>query len=131
MRLRRTFGRLGDVSSIQSQIVSEANSAGVPVPIALAVAQQESNFQPNAYNPASGATGLFQLEPSSFPGQPIQDVSTNISLGVGYLAQLFQRFGNWVDALAAYDFGPTAVAQGRAWPAETQAYVPSVLSKAQ
>jgi soluble lytic murein transglycosylase-like protein len=34
--------------------------------MAMCVAQRESNFDPNAYNPSSGASGVFQFIPSTW-----------------------------------------------------------------
>ena len=111
-------------SDLQTQIVQAANQQGVPSSIALAVAQQESGFNPNAVGSA-GELGTFQLMPQYFPGAA--DPDTNISLGVGYLAQLYQQFGDWATALAAYNWGPTNVASGKSWPAQVSSYVNSVL----
>jgi hypothetical protein len=34
------------------------------------------------------------------------DIAANRSLGRGYLALLYRRYGNWPDAIAAYNWGP-------------------------
>ena len=115
-------------SSIQNQIIQEANSQGIPSSIALGVAQQESGFNPNAVG-SSGELGVFQLLPSSFPGQPISDTNSNITIGISYLKQLYNQFGDWVTALAAYNAGPGNVSNGII-PASTQNYVSSVLANA-
>jgi soluble lytic murein transglycosylase-like protein len=39
------------------------------------------------------------------------DVRENRLLGRAYLAQLSRRYGNWADALAAYNWGPTNLDQ--------------------
>jgi hypothetical protein len=39
------------------------------------------------------------------------DMSQNRLLGRAYLAQMFQRYGNWPDAVAAYNWGPGAMDQ--------------------
>src|SRR5579864_8897322 len=112
---------------VTNLITDEANSQGVPASLALAVAQQESGFNQSAVGRA-GEVGVFQLLPSSFPGQDIGDVYTNVNLGVGYLAQLYDQFGSWATALAAYNFGPTNVANGKPIPSSTQSYVQNILS---
>lgn len=67
------------------------------------------------------------------------DPQQNISAGVRYLAQLLAQFGDPYEAVAAYDWGPTAVSNaiaewGSNWfayaPAETQAYVTKILGSA-
>ena len=126
----RTLGYLGAPSSdLQTQIIQQANAAGVPSSIALAVAQQESGFNQSAVSPV-GAVGIFQLMPSSFPGQAITDASTNISLGIAYLAQLYQKYGDWSTALAAYNWGPGNVDKSPSIPQQVQNYVSSVLGLA-
>jgi Transglycosylase SLT domain len=46
------------------------------------------------------------------------DVAENRALGRAYLARMFQRYGNWPDAIAAYNWGPGSldawIAGGRA-----------------
>ncbi len=39
------------------------------------------------------------------------DLRQNRLLGRAYLAQMFRRYGNWADALAAYNWGPGAMDQ--------------------
>jgi hypothetical protein len=113
-----------------SVVTQAAQNAGIPASLALAVMQAESSGNPNAVSSA-GAVGLFQLMPSSFPGVNINDPTTNIDTGVGYLAQLLNQYdGNVALALAAYNAGPGNVAQYGGIPpfSETQSYVASILS---
>ena len=42
---------------------------------------------------------------------------------------MFQQFGNWSDALAAYNAGPTRINSDDPWPSETVNYVSSILGK--
>jgi hypothetical protein len=46
------------------------------------------------------------------------DVARNRALGRAYLAHMFRRYGNWPDAIAAYNWGPGSldawIAEGRA-----------------
>jgi len=117
--------------SLIDLITQEANSQGVPPSLALAVAQQESGMNPSATG-QSGEIGLFQLLPSSFPGfstSDLRDVNTNTNLGIGYLADLYDQFGDWATALAAYNAGPGNVSKGII-PASTQTYVSNILSNA-
>jgi hypothetical protein len=65
------------------------------------------------------------------------DLGQNRLLGRAYLAQMFQRYGNWPDALAAYNWGPgnvdSWIADGRRAervPSETFRYVRRVLRDA-
>jgi hypothetical protein len=65
------------------------------------------------------------------------DMHQNRLLGRAYLAQMFRRYGNWSDALAAYNWGPGNVdlwiAGGRnldRLPLETARYITRVLRDA-
>ncbi|MCS6879668.1 MAG: lytic transglycosylase domain-containing protein [Geminicoccaceae bacterium] len=94
----------------------------VPVEPALllAVARQESQFDPRAVSPA-GARGLMQLMPATarlvarelglrFDQNALLDQpSYNVRLGAFYLASQIERFGEPALALAAYNAGPGRV----------------------
>jgi hypothetical protein len=65
------------------------------------------------------------------------DLLENRLLGRAYLAQMYRRYGNWADALAAYNWGPGNldqwIAAGRraeALPLETTRYVERALRDA-
>jgi soluble lytic murein transglycosylase-like protein len=126
-------------SSLQSSIEAAAVSAGVDPGIALAVAQVESGGNQAAVSSA-GAIGVFQLLAATAVGLGVNpnDLNGNISGGIAYLGQMMSQFGNWQDALAAYNWGPGNVQNvinaggGFAnYPASVQAYVNNVLSLSQ
>ena len=117
-----------------------AANAGLNPALALAVAQQESGFNPNAVSKA-GAQGVMQLMPGTAAQLGVTnplDPAQNVQGGVTYLNQLLAQFGgDQAKALAAYNWGPAnvqnAVAQfGSNWllsaPAETQNYVSSIMA---
>src|SRR5713226_8396071 len=65
------------------------------------------------------------------------DLRQNRLLGRAYLAQMFRRYGNWADALAAYNWGPgnldNWIAGGRSadrLPLDVLRYVARVLRHA-
>lgn len=115
---RRTVRGLGaaSTSSIQSLITSVANQFGVPPSIALAVAQKESGFNQGAVGTA-GEIGVMQLMPATAAGLNVNpsDLNQNVIGGVSLLASLYNQFGNWSDALAAYNAGPTHLAAGQGY----------------
>ena len=111
------------------------------------IAEVESSFDARAKSPA-GAAGMFQLMPAT---------ARNLDLSVGvfrderlhpeksagaaarYLRRLYDRFGDWRLALAAYNSGETRVSnllqkrKARSYdeisaylPVETQMYVPKI-----
>lgn len=123
-------------ADIQSAIAAEATSQGVDPSLALAVANQESSFNPAALGPVTGngqrAVGLFQLLPTTAAGLGVDptDPLQNIQGGVAYLKQMLDRFGGDVSlALAAYNAGPGNVQKYGGIPpfAETQAYVTKIV----
>lgn len=90
--------------------VSMARKHGIPKDLFLRLVQQESGWNPGARSP-KGATGLAQLMPETARrlGVNINDPHQNLEGGARYLRQMFNRFGNWRLALAAYNAGPEAV----------------------
>lgn len=90
----------------------------VPAAILKAMAAQESGFNPEAIG-ASGERGMMQLLPSTARGlgwsgdlAQLLDATTSVQLAARVLRQNFKRFGNWRDAVAAYNVGwdPAAIA---------------------
>jgi len=61
--------------SITDIITEAANRYGQSPSAMLAVAKCESNFNPNALNSRSGASGLFQFLPGTFKGTPFASYS--------------------------------------------------------
>ncbi len=92
----------------------------VPEPLVYAVIYTESSFNESAVSHA-GAKGLMQLMPDTLdwlsrlkgedkPSGDISDPKTNIKYGTFYLSYLYERFGSWETALAAYNAGHNRVA---------------------
>lgn len=122
---------------LKSVIVQQAQSQGIPPEIALGVAQTESGIAQwtpngNVVTSNKGALGVFQLLPSTAAGLGVDptDLYGNIAGGIAYLKQLYQKFGNWNDALAAYNWGPGNVSSGNSIPSSVLGYVDNVLSRA-
>lgn len=91
--------------TVQDLIKQEAKKAGVPESLALAVAEQESGFNPTVVNPTSGAIGTFQFLPETAKSRGIDanDPVQNIRGGVGYLRELLdQNNGDLEGVLKAY-----------------------------
>jgi soluble lytic murein transglycosylase-like protein len=113
--------------TVQEQITQTANQYGVPPSIALAVANRESGFNQGAMG-SKGEIGVYQLMPSTAAGLGVNasDLGDNILGGITYLKQMFDKFGDWGKALAAYNAGPSSVAKGKI-PSSTQSYVASIM----
>lgn len=102
----------------------------VPEDLFLRLVQQESGWNPGAVSSA-GATGLAQLMPGTANklGVDIDDPAQNLEGGARYLRQMYDKFGTWKLALAAYNAGPGAVENSGGVPPykETQNYVLAIL----
>ena len=107
-----------------------ARRHGVPEDLFLRLVQQESGWNPGAVS-HKGATGLAQLMPGTAEklGVDINDPVENLEGGARYLRMMYDRFGSWKLALAAYNAGPGAVEQHDGIPpfAETENYVTAIL----
>jgi soluble lytic murein transglycosylase-like protein len=103
---------------------------GVPEDLFLRLVQQESGWNPNAVS-SKGATGLAQLMPGTAQalGVDISDPQENLDGGARYLRAMYDKFGSWRLALAAYNAGPGAVEEHGGIPpfAETRNYVIAIL----
>jgi soluble lytic murein transglycosylase-like protein len=107
-----------------------ARKHGVPEEMFLRLVQQESGWNAGAVS-VKGATGLAQLMPGTADrlGVDINDPSQNLEGGARYLRMMYDRFGSWRLALAAYNAGPMAVEKHGGIPPydETQNYVKAIL----
>lgn len=110
-------------TSIQDVIRQESRAAGIPEEIALAVAEQESDFNPMARNPTSGAIGTFQFLPSTAKTRGInaEDPLSNIRGGIGYLKELLDKHDLDLNKALA-EYGGVK---------NDTAYVPGVLNRLQ
>lgn len=103
---------------------------GIPEDLFLRLIQQESGWNPGAVS-HKGATGLAQLMPGTAKslGVDINDPVDNIEGGARYLRMMYDKFGTWQLALAAYNAGPGAVEKHGGVPpfAETKGYVKAIL----
>lgn len=81
----------------------------------------ESNFRADAVSSA-GARGLMQMMPATFEEMQgyldevydedaLFEPQISIRYGTYYLSRLYNRFGNWETAYAAYNAGPTIVSK--------------------
>ena len=107
-----------------------ARRHGVPEDLFLRLVQQESGWNAGAVS-NKGATGLAQLMPGTARrlGVDPTDPGQNLEGGARYLRQMYDKFGSWRLALAAYNAGPGAVEQYDGIPpyVETKNYVKAIL----
>jgi membrane-bound lytic murein transglycosylase D len=130
-------------------ISANLRAEGVPQDlIYLAVA--ESGFQPQALNARSGAGGMWQFMPTGAYGLTRNgwfderfDPEKSSKAYAKYMKTLYDQFGDWYLAMAAYDWGPGNIQRavmrtGYAdfWelykrnmlPGETRNYVPGIIA---
>jgi membrane-bound lytic murein transglycosylase D len=129
-------------------IVEELERRGMPTELAL-LPMVESAFNPMAYSRAH-ASGLWQFIPSTGRNYNLEqnwwydgrrDVMASTDAALDYLQSLYEQFGDWHLALAAYNMGENGLARaiernrarGKATdyasvaiPKETRYYVPSL-----
>jgi membrane-bound lytic murein transglycosylase D len=144
--LLRSLERAG---KYKEMIQRNLRAEGVPQDlIYLAVA--ESGFQPQALNAKSGAGGMWQFMPTGAYGLARNgwfderfDPDKSSKAYAKYMKSLYNQFGDWYLAMAAYDWGPGYVQRAvmktgyadfwelykrNVLPAETKNYVPGIIA---
>jgi soluble lytic murein transglycosylase len=111
-----------ELSRLAVAVAVEAERADLPVELVLGVIYVESSGH-NFTVSGVGAIGLMQLMPATAEAvaaragvnwrgaQTLFDPVLNVRLGVHYLRQLIDRYGSVETALAAYNWGPTRIAE--------------------
>jgi soluble lytic murein transglycosylase-like protein len=117
--------------SLRSAFEAAARDTALPIAMLFAVAKVESNFATDAVS-EMGARGVLQVMPSTAaelrldPDEP----TANVLAGARYLRSMLERFRSTDLALAAYNAGPTAVAEfGGAPSAAVDTYVQNVTER--
>jgi membrane-bound lytic murein transglycosylase D len=144
--LLRSLERAG---KYKDMISKNLRDQGVPQDlIYLAVA--ESGFQPQALNARSGAGGMWQFMPTGAYGLARNgwfderfDPEKSSLAYAKYMKTLYNQFGDWYLAMAAYDWGPGNVQRAvmrtgyadfwelyrrNVLPSETKNYVPGIIA---
>jgi len=96
-------------SPYYAQAVQAAQTWGVPPNLFVQQIGAESGFDPGAYNPKSGATGIAQFLPSTAqqagygiaPFDPA-DPEASLNAAAAYDKALYGQTGSWGGALRAY-----------------------------
>jgi membrane-bound lytic murein transglycosylase D len=145
--LRASLERAGKYKDMISRTLKEY---GVPQDL-IYQAVAESGFQPQALNRRSGAGGMWQfmpfagaygLERNGFFDERFDPEKSTIAYAK-YMKYLYEQFGDWYLAMAAYDWGAGNVQRAvartgyadfwqlykhNALPGETKNYVPGILA---
>ena len=115
-----------------NMIMEASKKHGVSFPLLKAIIKTESDFNPRAVS-KKGALGLMQIMPKNLKSLNIRDPFDpweNIMGGALYFKKMLNRFQGKISlSLAAYNAGPTAVAQYKTIPPyrETRRYVKKVM----
>ena len=128
------FPKSIDIGKLVPVIDNAARTHGVDPRLVHAVIRAESGYNERAQS-NKGAQGLMQLIPATAERMGVKNVFDpveNVFGGTRYLSQLIKMFNGDIElALAGYNAGENAVVRhGNRIPpyAETQAYVPKVMS---
>lgn len=125
---------------IAETIEREARRHGYDPLFVQAMIEVESTCKPNARS-HKGAMGLIQVKPTTAravakdAGLPwegahaLYDPDFNVRVGLHYLNQLEQRFGDPHAAIGAYNLGPTRARRMGTARAKNTRYVKKILSK--
>lgn len=121
--------------NIQGLVAHTASSMGVDPALALAIAEQESGFNPSVVS-AAGAMGVMQVMPgnegwaSDLAGRPLNlaDAGDNIAAGVAIIGQLISATGDTDTAIASYYQGQYGVQAHGMYP-ETVNYLTQVRAR--
>lgn len=122
-----------DVSSeyMEACFAEAAQTYGIDIDLLKAVAQTESDFDPNCTSSA-GAMGIMQLMPGTAADLGVTnayDVHDNILGGARYLSQLMQKYdGDLSLTLAAYNAGSGTVKKYGGVPPFTEGYIQKVMN---
>jgi len=112
-------------------VENAAMKYGIPPHILAGLIEQESGWDPNAYNP-SGATGIAQIIPKWHPeANPGVNAADDIMYAAKYLRQMMTDYGFDLEtAIYAYNAGPNAVLKyGKGASPENRDYYPGVMEK--
>jgi hypothetical protein len=129
--------RAAPADLVADHIAEASQRFGIPEHWIRAVLRAESAADVRAISSA-GAMGLMQVMPATWDqlrarhslGADPYDPRGNILAGTAYLREVYDRYGNVVAMLAAYNAGPGRydehLSASRPLPAETRAYVASL-----
>src|SRR5712691_205816 len=85
-----------------------AKKYGIDPEIFVRQINQESGFNPNAYN-ASGATGIAQIVPKYHPSVNANDPYAALEYAAQLDSSNYKKYGDYGKMLAAYNAGGGAV----------------------
>lgn len=104
-----------DVKGISNEMIDDiATRSGVDPNIVKAIIKEESGGNPNAVGDGGESIGLMQIQPKHHKQKmeelgivSLFDPQENVILGCSILSDLYDKYGNYEDALSVYNSGNT------------------------
>lgn len=104
-----------DVQGISNEMIDDiATRSGVDPAIVKAIIVEESGGNPNAVGDNGESIGLMQIQPKHHKKKmeelgivSLFDPQENVILGCSILSDLYDKYGNYEDALSVYNSGNT------------------------
>ena len=104
-----------DVKGISNEMIDDiATRSGVDPAIVKAIIMEESGGNPNAVGDNGESIGLMQIQPKHHKKRmeelgivSLFDPQENVILGCAILSDLYDKYGNYEDALSVYNSGNT------------------------
>ncbi len=121
-------GSVSGPADLVALATEKAQKYNIPVTLFLAQIQAESSWNPQAVSEV-GAEGLGQLMPSTAAGLGCYDTfnpEQNLEASAKYMQGLYEEFGDWNYALAAYNGGPNSISRNEPLPGWARDYVNQV-----
>lgn len=117
-----------DVQGISNEMIDDiAVRSGVDPNVVKAIIVEESGGNPNAVGDGGESIGLMQIQPKHHQKRmeelgivSLFDPQENVILGCAILSDLYDKYGNYEDALSVYNSGNTE---------DGKAYAERILSK--
>lgn len=102
-----------DVKGISNEMIDDiATRSGVDPNIVKAIIKEESGGNPNAVGDNGESIGLMQIQPKHHKKRmeelgivSLFDPQENVILGCSILSDLYDKYGNYEDALSVYNSG--------------------------
>ena len=104
-----------DVKGISNEMIDDiATRSGVDPNIVKAIIKEESGGNPSAIGDNGESIGLMQIQPKHHKKRmeelgivSLFDPQENVILGCSILSDLYDKYGNYEDALSVYNSGNT------------------------
>ena len=119
-------------SDVMKLVDDKAKEIGVPADVARAVGIQESGMRQSQVGDSGKAVGVFQLHEGAAKDTGVDRTTLegNVEGGLKYLKQMYDKYGDWDKAIAAFNAGPGAMDKAGGditkLPPERQQYLTSV-----